>query len=126
MSLSYNLSNTKLWAQSHEPHTMPEWPVVNTIILVTPLIGIGSFTEKNIDEVVARIRFVEMLNGKLMYSGVSGKELAIPESIIRDLVGLTTNVANETRASFTKRLISGWFTDTLRDLQRQQRNGRDD
>jgi len=53
-----------------------------------------------------------------MHSG--GKDVPLPESIIRSLVGLTTNASTQTRGQFQKRIADNWFLDTLRDL-----NGKD-
>jgi hypothetical protein len=117
VALSYNFARTAYAAQDAQAREQ-EWPVVSTVILLTQVIGIGSFTEKNINEVVARIRFLETLRGKLMHSG--GKDVPLPESIIRSLVGLTTNASTQTRGQFQKRIADNWFLDTLRDL-----NGKD-
>src|SRR5258708_16374594 len=116
MPLTSNLSRTKLWAESPEPHTLPEWPVVETIILLTPVIGLGHFTEKNIDEVVARFRFLEALQGCFITS--SAKDMPVPESIIRALVGLRTNVSEETRGKFQKRGAGVCFPDGLKKAGR--------
>jgi len=113
MALSYNFARTAYAAQDEQAREQ-EWPVVSTIILMTQVIGIPSFTDKNINEVVARIRFLEALRGGLLTSG--GHECSVPESIIRSLVGLTTNASTQTRGQFQKRIADNWFLDTLRDL----------
>ena len=110
--LSYNFARTPYAAQDEKAREQ-EWPIVSTVILLTQAIGVSAFTAKNIDEVVARIRFLELLRGKMIYSGVTGKDMQVPESIIRSLVGLTTNVPTETRAHFQKRIADAWFRDAL-------------
>jgi len=110
VALSYNFARTAYAAQDEQAREQ-EWPVVSVVILLTPVIGIGSFTDKNINEVVARIRFLETLRGSMIHSG--GKDVALPESIIRSLVGLTTNASTETRGKFQKRIADAWFRDTL-------------
>jgi len=110
--LSYNFARTPYAAQDEKAREQ-EWPIVSTVILLTQAIGVSAFTAKNIDEVVARIRFLELLRGKMIYGGVTGKDMQVPESIIRSLVGLTTNVPTETRAHFQKRIADAWFRDAL-------------
>jgi hypothetical protein len=112
MSLNYNLTGTAFSKGEGRIPDRPEWPVVSTIIMLTPVIGIGTFTEKNIDEVIARFRFLEALQGCFITS--AGKDMPVPESIIRDLVGLKTNVTTETRGRFQKRVADVFFRDGLK------------
>jgi hypothetical protein len=117
VALSYNFARTAYAAQDEQAREQ-EWPVVSMVILLTQVIGIGSFTKKNINEVVARIRFLETLRGAFMHTG--GKDVPLPASIIRSLVGLTTNAPTETRGKFQKRIADNWFLDTLRELNEEE------
>jgi hypothetical protein len=92
---------------------LPEWPVVETIMMMTPVIGIGEFTDKNINEVVARFRYYEALHGHVLTT--RGKGIPIPEKIIRSLVGLKTNVGLETRGKWQKRMADLFFRQSLRE-----------
>jgi|SRR5689334_15656597 len=112
--LSYNFSRTPYAAQDEQAREQ-EWPVVSTVILMTQVIGIPTFTAKNINEVVARIRFLEALRGGLLTS--RGKDVKVPVSIIRSLVGLTTNASSQTWATFRSRVADNWKLDTLHDLE---------
>ena len=111
MALSYNFARTAYAAQDEQAREQ-EWPVVSTVILMTQVIGIPTITDKNINEVIARIRFLEALRGGLLTS--RGKDVKVPESIIRSLVGLTTNAASQTWATFRSRIADNWHLDTLR------------
>lgn len=115
MSLNYNLSATVLRASNKDVEdlsTLPEWPVVETLILMTMNIGMGEWSVKNIKEVIARIRLLELVHGHFLTS--RGKGMPIPEPIIRSLVGLRTNVRLEPRAGWQKRHIDGYFRDALK------------
>jgi len=92
---------------------MEQPTVVDTIIRVMPIIGVGGITAKNVADVVARIRYFEALRGCVLI-GFKGKDMPIPETIIRSLVGLTTNVTPETTGSYYKRIAANWFRDAVR------------
>ena len=114
MSLNWNIGTTQAWKDSGQAWEKMEQPtVVDTIIRVMPVIGVSSITAKNVNDVVARIRYFEALRGCLLFNGAG--EVPIPESIIRSLIGLTTNVSSETTASYHRRIAGNWFRDKARE-----------
>jgi len=117
MSLNWNIGKTQAWNDAGESWEKMEQPtVVDTVIRVMPIIGVGSITAKNVNDVIARIRYFEALRGCLLI-GFKGKDMPIPDSIIRSLIGLTTNASNETTGQFYKRIAANWFRDTVRQLE---------
>lgn len=106
MSLNYNLSRTE-WAKQDETAREQEWPVVNAIILSTMVLGVDGISEKNVEEVVTRIRFFEALEGGFLTQ--RGKSIPIPEPIIRSLIGLTVNVSPVSWKAFSRRIADNWY-----------------
>lgn len=115
MSLNWNIGKTQAWKDAGQAWEKIEQPtVVDTIIRVMPVIGVSSITAKNVNDVIARIRYFEALRGCLLI-GAKGRDMPIPEPIIRSLIGLTTNVSSETTASYHRRIADNWFRDTTRE-----------
>ncbi len=92
-------------------------PVSHTIIFACLGVGIGAITEKNVDEFYGRMVVYAKIGGpgKLFEDG---KERLITEEELHDHIGLTTNVGNETRTQWMKRVISGNVDDWSREYRR--------
>lgn len=121
MSLNYDTgacadSPEVLWSDEHKAMT-------EALIFSTMSIGMGRWTAENIDEVFARLKLIEALYGALVYEMRDGKRNdhhLTPEDV-RRYIGLRTNVAPETRASFVKRHVSDARTGMLGDWTRRYR-----
>lgn len=77
-------------------------PKTQTLVLLTMPTGFNQITKKNVDEVWARVRLWEALNGPFCYDGESPDPLT-REDVERH-VGLATNAASFTRARFLQQL----------------------
>lgn len=121
MSLNWNIGDCAdgadvLWSDEHKAMT-------EALIFATMSIGIGRWTEQNIEDVYARLKLIEALYGCLVYEMRDGKREdhhLTPEDV-RRYIGLRTNVAPETRASFVKRHVSDPRTGLMADWTRRYR-----
>lgn len=68
-------------------------PTTKAIILNCMGIGLGSITEKNLDEVWRRTQMREDVDGPMLHHG--GTECFLTREDLERHIGLTTNVANE-------------------------------
>ncbi len=114
MALTYNAAKTAWWKQPEKDRDQ-EWPVVQAVILFSMVLGISGITKENVNDVLARIRFFEKLNGGFLTSG--GKDCNIPASVVRSLIGLTTNVRAETWTSYSRRIVKNWAAEQTRNTK---------
>jgi len=112
MALTYNAAKTAWWQQP-EADRDQEWPVVEAVILFSMVLGVSKITKENVNDVLARIRFYEKLNGGFLTS--NGHDCNVPASIVRSLIGLTTNVRQETWASYSRRIVKNWLAEETRN-----------
>lgn len=100
-----------------------QFGLTQTLILNTVNVGMGSITEKNADEFYARIHFLEQLYGNLLLATdkKTGKvvDRPITPEDVRLRIGLVTNVATESRASFVRRHVTN---GTIRDALYEYRH----
>lgn len=102
-------------------------PVTNSLIWTTMIIGIGNWTEKDIDEVYIRVNQYERMTGPTIYvdddgnrfggnrlNGELDKDGYITRDEIRKHIGLSTNVARMTTAQWLKRLDRIYRENVLR------------
>lgn len=99
-------------------------PVTEALIFGTMSIGIGAFTDKNIDEVVARFRVIEKVHGPML-TGKGGKPHFITDEEFIAHIGLTTNVSNETRVQWSRRLFVNKGTSVTDQMARYFRRDRE-
>ena len=78
--------------------------VTSTLVNLTMALGINDWTDKNIDEVLLRIRMYESIYGKLVYKVDTG-ENSLTNEVIRQHVGLSTNGGSFSFAQFKKYCI---------------------
>jgi hypothetical protein len=108
MRLIWDLSNIKnyesvCWVDGDEGDIRLN-PVTETLIYATLSVGLGSITEKNLDEFVGRFRVMERLQGPFMRNG-DGSDSRLTDDELAAHVGLVTNVSNETRAAWARRIF---------------------
>lgn len=80
------------------------------MIFTTMAIGLGEWTEKNIDEVEARVSFYEALRS------LDGDGGLAPH--VRKFVGLKTNVPNEKASTWLARMWKNHKADVAREARR--------
>jgi hypothetical protein len=112
MSLTFDFTNIKnykttVWIPEpteENPDAARMNPVTEALIFGTMSIGIGRFTETNIAEVAARFRIMEKLQGPML-TGKGGKDHYITDEEFIAHIGLFTNVSEETRSAWTRRMF---------------------
>jgi hypothetical protein len=119
MSLNWNIEQVKdnkqvCWLEDGQMN-----PVTHTLIYSTISVGLGSITDKNLDEFVARFRIIEKLHGPLIWR--DGKESLLTDEEITAHVGLYCNVSNETRAQWARRIFVTKQTSITEDYARSFR-----
>lgn len=120
MALTWNLENVKpherlAYLGENDPETKKyngwnEWPTewknasaaTQACVFGTMGIGIGHWTEENIDEVVYRMDMYQKVNGALL--GNEEGPVMVEEEHVRALVGLRTNVSYEPRNEWLVRV----------------------
>lgn len=87
-------------------------PVTHSIIFACMTVGIGRITDKNVGEFYARMRVLYLLES---VGGLyeNGKPRMITMKELNDHVGLFTNVGNETRAQWARRLFVNQRTSII-------------
>jgi hypothetical protein len=94
-------------------------PVTHALIFATLSVGIGDITDKNIDEFVARFRIIEKLQGPFIIEDGKGRPMEDHELAAH--IGLRTNVSNETRAAWVRRIFGNKQTSITDDYARAWR-----
>jgi hypothetical protein len=92
------------WYESKDDPTMLERMSVttNTLIMATMSVGLGEITDKNAEEFHRRLSWMER-NGAYRVSR-DGEPVAFTLDEVRAHIGMTTNVSNETKAKWNKRM----------------------
>ena len=113
MALSYDFTNIKdykqtVWIPTDEKDDDGEPlvrmnPVTHALIFGTISVGLGSITDKNIDEFVGRFRIIEKVHGAMVTK--RGEDYFITDEEFIAHIGLVTNVSNETRTQWARRLF---------------------
>jgi hypothetical protein len=103
MSLSYDLSGC---ADFEELSSEQEWPITNTIIFSTMVLGMGSITEANVGKFIERTAAYQTVSGPLMQRVADGQIEGVPVTadMIRRRIGLKTNVTDTTDAKFKRHM----------------------
>lgn len=83
--------------------------ITNAMIFATMGAGIGRITETNWPEFYARIRA----------GGYFGDEDDFTPETVHRYVGLHTNVGNETRAAWMRRVLNSRLNDDVREARRR-------
>lgn len=80
--------------------------VTNSLIWLSMGVGLGEITEKNVDEWCFRIALLEKLDGPTFQFN-NGRKVSMTRKDIWDHIGMTTNVSDEKRPAWIKRVIEG-------------------
>lgn len=116
MALTYNFEKIKdyketVWLPSGEMN-----PVTHALIFGTMSVGLGSITDKNVEEFAARFRIVEKLHGPFLRDAGGDRFITDEEFVAH--IGLVCNVSNETRAKWASRLFVNKSTSITEDYTR--------
>jgi hypothetical protein len=92
---------------------VPELEVIN---MLTMAFGMTSITEKNLPEWEFRLAFYQKLFEPVMRkwddSGKTLVDIIMTVDMVKKFIGLSSNVYQETRAAFVKRMVKS-FADSL-------------
>jgi hypothetical protein len=116
MSLNFELGGIENYRETGYDRDGVLRPETKSLIFATMVVGIGRITEGNAAEFYARLHAFERLNGT--YLTEQGKNVYLTPEDVRRHIGLTTNVANETRAKWLKRVLGGEVDDIVRQYNR--------
>jgi len=98
--------NTRYPEENEKPTGQYLNPKTEHMIFLSMIVGIGSITEKNWKEFYARCRMYEGVCGPFWRSYKDGKhtpQMTTPE-VVRDHIGLSTNVLTKRASEFYKHL----------------------
>jgi hypothetical protein len=119
MSLDWNLTEIHNYREVCWLEEGKLNPVTNVIIMATMSVGIGHITDKNVDEFAACYRIFERLNGPFLRR--NGEDYSLTDEEIHAHIGLSTNVPNEARAAWARRLFVNQQTSITADYARDFR-----
>lgn len=77
-----------------------EWQITQSLIFVTMSVGMGEITKANVKEFAVRVATFEALWGSTMRQGGEPRFMPLQDIVRR--IGLTTNVALESRTQWAK------------------------
>jgi hypothetical protein len=127
MALTWELSKIKdyknvCWIDDKETGERRMNPVTEVLIWGTMSIGIGQFTDKNIDEVAARFRVMERIHGAFLYKPAEGggkNDWYLSDEDFIKHIGLWCNVSDETRVRWAGRIFSNKQTSVTEEIRTQ-------
>ena len=103
-------------------------PVTEALIFGTIVVGLGSITDKNVDEFAARFRIIERVHGAQLYKpGPDGKgrvDWYLSDEDFIAHIGLVCNVTNETRPKWAARIFNNKNSSITEELARSFRHNR--
>ena len=104
-------------------------PVTEALIFGTMSVGLGSITDKNVDEFAARFRIIEKCHGAMLIKpgkgGKGHKPWYLTDEDFTAHIGLVCNVSNETRAKWAGRMFTNKSTSITEDYARSFRRSRE-
>ena len=99
----------------------PIWhPITEAIVWRAMAVGMSSVNEDNIAEFYARSRMLDRMSDSLPLV-IKGEKTMITVQMLKDHIGLTTNVSNETRAAWLKRVANFEFDAFYRQAERDMK-----
>ena len=102
-------------------------PVTEALIFGTMSVGLGSITDKNVDEFAARFRIIEKIHGAQLYKPKEGggiEDWFVSDEDFIAHIGLVCNVTNETRSKWAQRIFNNKQTSMTEELARNFRRNR--
>jgi hypothetical protein len=125
MALTYDFTNirdykTTVWIPEpteENPDAARMNPVTEVLIFGTMSVGLGSITDKNVDEFAARFRIIEKVHGPMLSAKNREDRYVTDEEFIAH-IGLVCNVSNETRSQWARRLFVNKRTSVTDQLLR--------
>ena len=119
MSLTWNLGpNADKRRELYPPRDEYMNPVTYTLITLTMSIGMGKLTKANAAEFYVRATLSDKLYGPFLGNEDGSPRAITPEDVLAH-VGLTTNVIDEARGPWLKRIIGGYLDDRVGQFKRQ-------
>lgn len=114
MSLDYRLENIPNWREvcfegPEGARTMRK--DVQNVIFATIAVGLGELSEKTLKEFHFRQTLWNTYHGFTSFS----------MDFLRSLIGLRTNVSNETRAKWLTRMADGWYHELMYQEGRREK-----
>jgi len=104
MALNFNLEGIENYKEVCFDDVGERTPVTELLIFTTIHVGLGEITEKNAAEFYARMIIIHKLHDIGIVTP-TGTVLLDPEHVQKH-IGLTTNVPNETRSEWTRRMFN--------------------
>lgn len=117
MSLNYDLTSIK----DHESVCFIGGnlnTVTEGIIFSSMTVGLGEITPKNVDEWMIRLTMADKLFGTILK--LDGQQRSLTRQEIEAHIGLKTNVRNEKRPSWSKRMTEQFFREEEYKITRNQ------
>jgi hypothetical protein len=101
-------------------------PVTEVLIFGTISVGLGSITDKNVDEFAARFRIMEKIHGAFLYkpAEVGKADWYLSDEDFIAHIGLTCNVTNESRAQWARRIFVTKMTSVTEEYTRSFNHNR--
>jgi hypothetical protein len=118
MALTFDLMNIENYRETGYDRDGNLRPLTELLIFTTISAGLGEITEKNVEEFYARMVVIHKLHDiGIVEDGI--ERMITPEEV-RNHIGLTTNVGNETRAQWVRRNFTA-KNSILSDFKRNYR-----
>lgn len=109
MSLDWNVANVK----DYDTVCLEEFKggkrlqkLTHDLIWATILVGLGTITEKNVEEWLIRLHALHKVD-MLSIQDENGERYVPCRAQLVSHIGLRTNASNETRRQFEKKILSG-------------------
>ena len=134
MSLNWQVDGIKdyenvCWIGDREMGDRRMNPVTEALIFGTMSVGLGSITDKNVDEFAARFRVIEKIHGAMLYKpnpeGEGHIDWYLSDEDFIAHIGLACNVSNETRSKWAQRIFNNKQTSYTEELARNFRRERE-
>lgn len=91
-----------------------QWPLTAGIVEFTMSVGMGEITEKNVYEFFARLKILEAYYGPLFYTSKAPYLITLDD--LRNRIGMTTNVSDETTTKWMRRFEQNARFDHVKRL----------
>lgn len=123
MSLNVDITKVKNW-QENFPNTvyadgaMEINGTVKTVMYYCLLLNMSEINEKNIDDFYLRMKIWDKCFGCI--GQIKGVPTAISYNILQQLIGLHTNISQETMATFWSKVRKGLVEDLQNEIRKEK------